>query len=103
MNVLELPRPQPKPVERCWTVVLPRPRGAERFLRPETMTAAEQMFFVGAPLAHVVQYEEHLKATRRDQAGRRHVRARGTHNLAMDLGVLGSPPAGGSSSRLGLP
>ena len=53
------------------------------------MTAAEQMFFVGAPLAHVVQYEEHLKAMRRDQAGRRHARARGTHNLAMGLAVPG--------------
>lgn len=29
------------------------------------MLAAEQMFFLGAPLAHVVAYEEHLRAKRR--------------------------------------
>ena len=95
MSVLDLPRAEPQSVERCWTVVLPRPRGAERFLRPETMTAGEQMFFLSAPLAHVVEYEEHLKSARRDLAGRRHARARGTLDLAMDLGVIGpTPPAG---------
>lgn len=28
------------------------------------LTAAEQVFFLGAPLAHVLAYEEHLKARR---------------------------------------
>lgn len=40
------------------------------------MTAAELMFFFGAPLAHVVQYEEQLKELRRDQAARRMTRVR---------------------------
>jgi hypothetical protein len=40
------------------------------------MTAAELMFFFGAPLAHVVKYEEHLNALRRDQAARRLARRR---------------------------
>jgi hypothetical protein len=33
-------------------------------LTPETMTAAEQMFFLGAPLAHVVEYEKMLRIRR---------------------------------------
>ena len=31
---------------------------------PRSMSASEQMFFLGAPLAHVVQYEEFLRAGR---------------------------------------
>ena len=72
MSVLDLPRPQPKSAERCFTIALPR---AARSLAAETMTAAELMFFFDAPLAHVVEYEEHLKAIRREQAARRLARA----------------------------
>jgi hypothetical protein len=75
MTVLDLPRPQPKPAEPCWTIVL-APRDGARALQAETMTAAEQMFFFGAPLAHVVEYEEQLKVLRREQAARRLARAR---------------------------
>jgi hypothetical protein len=49
----------------------------------QTMPASEQMFFLGAPFAHVVRYEEELRATRpeknlrrfarRDAVSRRHV------------------------------
>ena len=90
---MELRRPQPKAEGRCWTVVLPRPRGAERFLRAETMNAAEQMFFFGAPLAHVVLYEEHLRSTRQEIAARRMMRARGPHNLSRELAALAPAPA----------
>jgi hypothetical protein len=38
------------------------------------MTASEQMYFLGAPLAHVLAYEQHIKAararSRRSDAGR---------------------------------
>lgn len=54
------------------------------------MNAAEQMFFFGAPLAHVVEYEENLKETRREQAARRLGRARGPHNFARQLAPLGA-------------
>lgn len=38
----------------------------------QLMTASEQMYFLGAPLAHVVQYQEHLRAARRTRLqGRR--------------------------------
>jgi hypothetical protein len=49
----------------------------------QTMPASEQMFFLGAPFAHVVRYEEELRATRHEKnlqrlarlrtASRRHV------------------------------
>jgi hypothetical protein len=94
VDILELRRPQPKAESRCWTVALPRPRGAERYLRAETMNAAEQMFFLDAPLAHVVQYEEHLRAVRQERATRRIVRARGPHNLVRELAGLSVPPGG---------
>lgn len=31
----------------------------------ESLTASEQMFFLGAPLAHVMHYEEKLRGDRR--------------------------------------
>ena len=34
------------------------------------MTASEQMFFLGSPLAHVVQYEEQLRGARLGRPGR---------------------------------
>ena len=73
VSVLDLPRPQSEAAERCFTIALPR---TARILAAETMTAAELMFFFGAPLAHVVEYEENLKAVRREQAARRLARAR---------------------------
>jgi hypothetical protein len=40
----------------CWTITLPRhPRRTP--LRPAGMSAAEEMFFLGSPLAHVVLFE----------------------------------------------
>lgn len=39
--------------------------------RIETMPASEQMFFFGAPFAHVVQYEEQLRANRHEKNLRR--------------------------------
>ena len=85
MDILELRRPQLKAVERSWTVALPRPHGRAHLLSAQTMSAAEQMFFFGAPLAHVVQYEERLKVMRQDHAARRLIRARGPHNLVRGL------------------
>ena len=82
-------QPQSSP-GRCWSVALPRPHGANRLLSPETMSAGEQMFFLGAPVAHVVQYEQHLRDLRHEQATRRLVRTRGPHNLVR--GLTGPPP-----------
>lgn len=45
-----------------WVIELGR-RG-DPLLDPATMTAAEQMFFLGAPLAHVVAFAEELKRAR---------------------------------------
>ena len=89
MDIAELGRPQPKARERCWTVVLPRPQGADRFLRAETMNATELMFFFGAPLAHVIQYEEHLRESRRE---REFALARRTTRF-IDPAAIAAPPA----------
>ncbi len=41
-----------------------KPDPSAHTLAAETMTASEQMFFLGAPLAHVVDYEEALREDR---------------------------------------
>jgi hypothetical protein len=46
------------------------PSEEERRAGQLNMSASEQMFFVGAPLAHVVQYEEHLRAKQRGELPR---------------------------------
>jgi hypothetical protein len=47
----------------AWWLELRVPSEEERRAGQLNMSASEQMFFVGAPLAHVVQYEEHLRTT----------------------------------------
>jgi hypothetical protein len=66
---------------QSWMIVLPKPgqHGAE--LRPETMNASELMFFFGAPLAHVVAYEEHERVSRQERAVRGFARS----HRALDL------------------
>jgi hypothetical protein len=63
---------------RSWTIELPRPARQGEALRPEAMSASELMFFFGAPVAHVVDYEEHQRASRRDKAVRALARSRRT-------------------------
>ena len=48
-----------------WHISLRRPLPTA-----ERMTAGEQMFFLGAPLAHVVEYERHLRTLRVSGPGR---------------------------------
>ena len=69
MTVARLPNP---PARYSWSVVLPHPRDRGRRSSAPALNASEQMFFFGAPLAHVVQYEEHLRAGRQERAFRRH-------------------------------
>lgn len=47
-----------------WELPLHGPLAGRDPLTAATMTAAEQMFFLGAPLAHVVAYEKLLKISR---------------------------------------
>ena len=101
MDTLDLSRPPLERADRCWTIVLPRPCGTDRSLRPEAMNAPEQMFFFGAPLAHIVEYEEHLREVRREQAARRLARSRGPHDFTRQLPVPGAAPAEECSDRLG--
>lgn len=64
------------------------------------MNAAEQMFFFGAPLAHIVGYEEHLREARREQAARRLARSRGPLAFTSQLAVLGAVPAAAPADRI---
>jgi hypothetical protein len=47
----------------CWSLILPRyPRRTP--VTAAHMSAAEEMFFLGSPLAHVAAFEAHLPASR---------------------------------------
>jgi hypothetical protein len=48
----------------CWELRLRRPDGIDPNVTPNMMTASEQMFFLNAPVAHVLDYEKHLRARR---------------------------------------
>ena len=75
-----------------WTITLPRPPGPERQLAPSVMNASELMFFYGAPLAHIVAYEEELRAARRGKALRALTRARRPANFVVPIEELISEP-----------
>ena len=99
MNILDLTRPPPAPAERSWSLVVSRPRGTDRSLRPDAMNAAELMFFFGAPFAHIVAYEEHLRLTRREQAARRLARSRPRLGFVRQLAAVGAPSSGEPGPR----
>lgn len=71
-----------------WTVPLQRPMGSARHMPPSAMNASELMFFFGAPLAHVLAYEEDLRAARRGNAQRALNRARRPANFVVPLEEL---------------
>lgn len=64
------------PKRYCWSLQLPRSLDGGA-LCLETMTASEQMFFLGAPLAHVIDFEDHVREQREGAAMRRLHRGRG--------------------------
>ena len=86
---------------RSWAVVLPRPSKQARPLRPDEMNASEQMFFYGAPLAHVVCYEEHLRTLRAEKAARDLLRGQRSLGAAAQLAALHAMPPLRESECLG--
>lgn len=64
------------PERYFWSLELPRPTNGCGKFSLQTMTASEQMFFAGAPLAHVVCFEEHGREQRDGVAMRRFLRGR---------------------------
>jgi hypothetical protein len=76
MDVVQLREPAPQPRSYSWTVALSRPAKPGVPLRCAELNASEQMFFFGAPLAHVVCYEEHLRQQRVERLARDSLRAR---------------------------
>ena len=76
MTLVHLRQPPQDRPSYSWSLVLPRRRGQGYALQDEAMNASELMFFFGAPLAHVVDYEQHLKAARYERAARESSRGR---------------------------
>jgi hypothetical protein len=70
MNDLQLRRITQRAGAYSWSLAIHSHDRPGQPLDPETMNASELMFFFGAPLAHVVQYEDHLKASRNVRAAR---------------------------------
>jgi hypothetical protein len=66
--VSEIVRADPFGRAYSWEIPLRKPMIPDALLSPETMTAAEQMFFLGAPLAHVVEFEKRLRVRRAGEA-----------------------------------
>ena len=66
MTPMQYSGEQPWSERYCWEIWLRRPDLDDPALDTSTMTAAEQMFFLGSPLAHVIEYEKHLRARRTD-------------------------------------
>jgi len=95
MEIAELHHPPRNADSYAWTLVLPRRAGPGKTLRPEQLNASEQMFFFGAPLAHVVRYEEHLKAMRHEKAARVAARSR----RAPELTLLSFPERSSANGR----
>jgi hypothetical protein len=92
MEVARLRRRSPDADSYAWTFALARPAGPGRVLRPEAMNASEQMFFFGAPLAHVVQYEDHLKAVRHERAAKDLARGGRLSGFASQMAALRALP-----------
>ena len=80
MEARQLQRPPREARQYSWSVVLPRPRARNVPLRPETLNA------------HVVRYEEHLKATRQERTFKHLARSRRVFNFAVQLDVLHQLP-----------
>ncbi len=93
MEIVRLRGQRPDARPYSWTVVLPRPNPDGAPLRPETLNASEQMFFFGAPLAHVVQYEDTVRVARQDRTIKQITRARRAFNFGTGLDALRELPA----------
>ena len=89
MGVEESGSRSPAAQTRSWSILLPKPAQRSPALRPEAMSASELMFFFGAPLAHVVDYEQHERASRQEKAVRVLARSR----RAPDFGASAEPAA----------
>ena len=59
----------------------------------QAMSASELMYFFGAPLAHIVEYQDRLRSTRCEKSFRAAARSRRACDFAAQLAVAASPPA----------
>ena len=71
------------PVAEQQSLALSRPHSLPPAFQP--MNASELMYFFGAPLAHVVDYENHLRASRCEKTIREMTRGRRTPGFPAPL------------------
>jgi hypothetical protein len=76
MDLVPIRTPLPAAGRYAWTIALPRPGRGGTAPVAQDMDASELMFFFGAPLAHVVHYEQHLRQVRAEKAQRALLRSR---------------------------
>jgi hypothetical protein len=89
MSVAQLREPPQQVQRHSWTLVLSRKTASGRPVRAAEMNASELMFFFGAPLSHVVRYEDHLRAARAEKLARGAMRSRRPFDLVKEM--TGSP------------
>ena len=63
MELVQLCRPEQNADSSSLNLALPA-READGRLAPQAMNASELMYYYGAPLAHVVEYEDRLRMSR---------------------------------------
>jgi hypothetical protein len=80
------------------TLPLSRPLGSSPACQP--MNASEQMYFFGAPLAHVVDYENHLRASRCEKTIREISRGRRALGFPLPLALPALPENTDAGGRL---
>jgi hypothetical protein len=85
MSVAQLREPRQEVQRHSWTLVLSRKTASGRPVRSEEMNASELMFFFGAPLSHVVRYEDHLRAARAEKLARGAMRSRRSFDLVKEM------------------
>ena len=83
MGPLQLEAPEQQ--SECWasTGALAPPAASKAIDGGQPMSASEQMYYYGAPLGHVVQYEERLRNARCHKTIRELIRHRPVRRAAM--------------------
>ena len=90
MELLQHHRMDPVTGQYYPAPVSSRSGALNRALAVPAMNASELMYFFGAPLAHVVDYENHLRASRCEKTFRE--MTRGRRALGFPEPLTASPP-----------
>ena len=92
MELVQLCRPG-RNAQPSSTHAFARARGDGDAQLSQAMSASELMYFFGAPLAHIVEYQDRLRSTRCEKSFRAAARSRRACDFAAQLAVAASTPA----------